>query len=537
MQNVGPRIGTITMELVPYRFFRDSTKEFFWRGICTGASRLRSERLKTLLQALEESPTLRQYQAPEAKMPSAPSGRISKAPKRAKSATRPQKTHRWESFTSKIAKLHTLDPLKKVRRHDLEAEDLSTTTSYFHNGLLRWNELSMSRGFISFKLQVLPLADSLPQIIHFEDRIMNLFVEHVSSIQEKESLEPLFDLLTAFARDLGPRFEKHYPRALQLVVDVASKPQDVEVIEWTFTALAFLFKRLYKLLVPDLRPTYDVISCLLGKTKRPPHIARFAAEAMSFLIKKAAAPNHRSTALPLIIEHTRQDLYEVHGTRQYTLFQDGLMTMYAEAIKGVGETVHSTGPGILTALLQSIPPQDFSFTEPPLWTNLTCGVITSIIHHSNATTIAPISEAIYDEARIAKENRPKDTAYPSAHLIRALGLLAGVRKGSRVDDWAALIESFMGIFSSAGDWPVPTLDEVKEHFWRHIIVSIALIWTYAPVHTLTPSLLSFTNTLSRDPFRDWYIPFCAYFSDLDPSRFRSLFLNSFQGLVYPSESS
>lgn len=464
-------------------------------------------------------------------MPSASSGRISKAQKGAKKATPRQKTHRWESFTSKIAKLHTLDPLKKVRRHDLDAEDLSATTSYFHNGLLRWNELSISRGFVSFKLQVLPLADSLPQILHFEDRIMALFVEYISQ-QEKESLEPLLDLLTAFARDLGPRFEKHYPEALRLIVDIASKPQDVEVIEWTFTALAFLFKRLYKLLVPDLRPTYDVISSLLGKTKRPPHIARFAAEAMSFLIKKAAAPNHRSSALPLIAEHTRKDLYEVHGSRQFELFQDGLMTMYAEAIKGVGETVHSTGPGILITLMESIPSSDFSFTESPLWTNLTCGVITSIIHHSNSSTIAPVSEAIYDQANVAKENRPeKGTTYSGAHLIRALSLLAGVRKGSRVEDWERLVESLMGIISFAGDWPVPTSEEAKDQFWRHVVMSLAMVWTYAPAHTLTPSLLSFTNTLSRDPFRDWYIPFCAYFSDLDPARFRSLFLNSFQGLV------
>lgn len=462
-------------------------------------------------------------------MPSVSSGRIAKAPKRAKNATPHHKTHRWESFTSKIAKLHTLDPLKKVRRHDLDAEDLSTTTSYFQNGLQRWNELSISRGFISFKLQTLPLADSLPQILHYEDRIMDLFVEHVT-LQEKESLEPLFDLLTAFARDLGPRFEKHYPRALQLIVDVANRPQDVEVIEWTFTALAFLFKRLYKLLVPDLRPTYDVISPLLGKTKRPPHIARFAAEAMSFLVKKAAAPNHRSTALPLIIEHTRKDLYEVHGSRQYQLFQDGLMTMYAEAIKGAGETIHSTGPNVVTALLQAVPPQDFSFTESPLWTDLTCGVITSIIHHSNSTTIAPVSEAIYEQAKEAKEEgSKKDDTYSGVHLLRAIGVLAGVRKGTRVADWETLVGSFMAVLSLAGDWPVATSDEAKEQFWTHIIVTTSVIWTYAPVHALTPSIMSFTNTLSRDPFRDWYIPFSAYFSELDPVRFRSLFLSSFQG--------
>ncbi|SPN96831.1 related to papaya ringspot virus polyprotein [Cephalotrichum gorgonifer] len=465
-------------------------------------------------------------------MPVASSGRIVKAQKGAKNGTPHQKAHRWESFTTKIAKLHTLDPLKKVRRHDLDAEDLSTTTSYLHNGLQLWNELNISGGFVSFKRQCLPLADSLPQILHFEDRIMNLFVEHISR-QEKESLEPLLDLLTAFARDLGARFEKHYPQALQLIVDIANKPQDVEVIEWTFTALAFLFKRLFKLLVPDLRPTYDVISPLLGKTpKRPPHIARFAAEAMSFLIKKAAAPKHRSTALPLIVEHTRKDLYEVHGARHYLLFQDGLMTMYAEAIKGTGETIHSTGPDTFTALLQAVPPQDLSLTEPPLWTNLVCGVLTSLIHHSNRNDLSLVAQAIFDHAEASKETLPStDAAYPNVHLIRSLGTLAGVRKGSRVNDWEALVQTLTDILTRAGSWPATTSDDAKQQFWSHVVVNMALVWTYAPVHTLTPSILSFTNTLSRDPFRSWYIPFCAFFSKLDPTRFRSLFLNNFQGFI------
>ena len=467
-------------------------------------------------------------------MPAVSSGRISKARRGVKDAA-PHKNHRWESFNSKISKLHTLDPLKKVRRHDLEAEDLSTTTSYFNNGLQRWNELNISKGFVGFKREALPLSESLPQILHFEDRIMQLFVEYISE-QDKESLEPLLDLLTAFARDLGPRFEKHYPLALQLIVDIASKSQPVEVIEWTFTSLAFLFKRLYKLLTPDLRPTYDVISPLLGKAKRPPHIARFAAEAMSFLIKKAAAPNHRRTALPLIVEHTRQDLYRAYESRQFELFQDGLMTMYAEAIKGSGDTIHSTGPATFTALLHSIPPQDSNLTDPPIWTNVTCGVLTSLIHHSNATNLEPISQVLFDLAKpvaTTVDNDNADVEYPSVPLIRAIGTLSGVRKGSRVNDWEVLVQSLMDLLAIATKWQDSGSAQIKHQFWRHVVVNIATVWVYAPIHALTPSILSFSTILTRDPFRGWYIPFCAYFADLDPVRFRSLFLGSFQALVSP----
>ncbi|PKS06482.1 hypothetical protein jhhlp_007230 [Lomentospora prolificans] len=464
-------------------------------------------------------------------MPAVSSGRIQKAKRGVKDAA-PHKNHRWESFNTKISKFHTLDPLKKVRRHDLEAEDVSTTTSYFNNGLQRWNELNISKNFVSFKREVLPLSESLPQILHFEERIMQLLIRHISE-QDKESLEPLLDLLTAFARDLGPRFEKHYPSALQLIVDIASKPQDVEVIEWSFTALAFLFKRLYKLLTPDLRPTYDVVSPLLGKAKRPPHIARFAAEALSFLIKKAAAPNNKATALPLIIEHTRKDLYNEYGSRQFGLFQDGLMTMYAEAMKGSGDTIHSTGPTTFTALLNSIPSQDFNLVDPPIWTNVTCGALTSLIHHSNATNLEPISQVVFELSKADKTSGDPsgDIQYPNVHLIRAIGLLSGVRKGSRVSDWDTLVQSLMGILSVASKWQDSGSNATAHQFWRHIMMSIAMVWAYAPIHALTPSILPFTTALSRDPLRSWYIPFCAYFSDLDPVRFRSLFLGSFQGFI------
>ncbi len=206
---------------------------------------------------------------------------------------------RYPSFTPSI-------PYERCGRHDLDAEDLSATTSYLRNGVEKWAELNISASFSSFKREVLPLCESLPQILHFEDKIMGLLASYIGR-REKEALEALLDLLTAFAHDLGSRFEKHYARSLGLIVDLASKPQPAEVIEWTFGALAFLFKYLSRLLVPDLRPTYDALSPLLGKSRQPGHIARFAGEAMSFLVKKAAAPANRDRALPLIVNHAAAD--------------------------------------------------------------------------------------------------------------------------------------------------------------------------------------------------------------------------------------
>ncbi len=108
-------------------------------------------------------------------MPVNTSGRIVKT-RKVKKGTAHQKNHRWESFTTKISKLSALDPIRRVRRHDIDAEDLSTSTSYLKAGLEKWRDLNMTDTFATFSRDVAQMCDSLPQIIHFEDQIMAIFV-------------------------------------------------------------------------------------------------------------------------------------------------------------------------------------------------------------------------------------------------------------------------------------------------------------------------------------------------------------------------
>ncbi|KAL1842085.1 hypothetical protein VTJ49DRAFT_6067 [Mycothermus thermophilus] len=453
-------------------------------------------------------------------MPSATSGRIVKTSRGSKK-TPHQKNHRWESFSAKISKLHSLDPLRKVRRHDLEAEDLSATTSYLRNGLDKWAELNISRPYMVFKKAVNPLTESLAQILYHEERIMDLLAESIAR-HEKEALEPLLDLLTAFAHDLGVRFEKHYPRALALIVDLASKVHDVEVIEWTFAALAFLFKYLSRLLVPDLRPTYDVVAPLMGKTRNPGHIARFAAEAMSFLVKKAAAPSHKDKALPLLVEHVRKDLESMVGQKQFDLYSQGIMHMFAEAIKGVGDGVHSTGPETLAAILHQVSEEELRLEGQMVWTGVCCGVLTAVIHHTSVDTFRTL------ETRVAEE--AVATQCP-ALFVQILGVMAGVRKGTRIHDWPALAKTLVQMLASfsAEKEQVQAIDPSR--IWQKIIVNAAIVWDRAPIDALIPVLSSFNATITKEPLMNWYILFCSYLADLNAEKFRGLFIKDFQKFI------
>jgi U3 small nucleolar RNA-associated protein 20 len=467
------------------------------------------------------------------KMPSTSSGRILKA-RRGDKKTPHQKNHRWESFTSKIAKLHSLDPLRKVRRHDLDAEDLSATTSYLRNGIDRWGELNLSKTFTACKRQVTPLTDTLPQILHHQDRIMDLLAEHIAR-HEKESLEPLLDLLTAFAHDLGVRFERHFPRALALIVAVARSPasRDAEAVEWTFAALAFLFKYLARLLAPDLRSTYDAVKPLLGREKVPGHVARFAAEAMSFLVKKTAAPSQReNNALGKFVEHVRKDLLETADTRQFGLYSQGVMNMFAESLKSAGYTVHSTAPDTTKALIRAISNDEILEEGKSIWSDVVCGVLTSVVHHATSETFGPIEKTVIEEATAGIEDpRTKELPWRMSIHVRLFGIIAGVRRGQRLQNWPDLVKAL----SQALD----TLSQAREQVaqlpvslvWQSVIVNIAIVWSLAPMDALIPSVNSLMGTLTKEPLMRYYIPFCSYFADLNGERFRSVFQKHFQRFI------
>lgn len=481
------------------------------------------------------------------------SGRVAKS-RRSKITTPHQKNHRWESFSTKISKLNSLDPLRKVRRHDLDDEDFSATTSYFRNGATKWADLNISRPFTNFSREIMPLCETLPQILHFQDKIMDLLATYISA-QEPEALEPLMDLLTAFAHDLGLKFEKYYQRSLELLVAVAGKTQDVDVIEWTFGALAWLFKYLSRLLVPDLRPTYNMLAGLLGKTKHPAYINRFAAEAMSFLIKKAAAPAHRENALPRIVEHVRDDMKDLartlarknkdaeedvadheleaaSQTKQFEMYQEGVMTMFSEAMKSTGTTLHSTAPVILEALLEAVPAEELEPGNSIFWTEVCCGVLTNIVYHSTTESFKDIVDAVIDiAAKVLERGEPHHQRYRLSVIIRLLGIMAGVRGGSRVSDWGPMMKMLVRILEALSKDGQKITQSAGSIIWDNLVANVAICWNQAPMDALIPSLNDFLKVMTGEPFMRWYIPFCAYLAELNGTRFRSLFQKPFQKFI------
>ncbi|EKD20618.1 uncharacterized protein L3040_006343 [Drepanopeziza brunnea f. sp. 'multigermtubi'] len=467
-------------------------------------------------------------------MPVNTSGRIVKTRKR-KKGTDHQKNHRWESFTTKISKLNSLDPIRRVRRLDIDTEDVSATTSYLGTGLEKWAELNMSEGFIMFSREVSEMCESLPQILYSEEKIMALFVTYIER-KERESLEPLLELLTDFAHDLGVRFEKHYAKALELITSIAGLLQDVAVIEWSFTSLAFMFKYLSKLLVPDLRPTYDLMAPLLGKHRQKPHIARFAAEAMSFLIKKAGAPAHRSTALPLIVKYAKDDLQSIRGTKEFGLYYHGLMTLFAEAMKGNGLSTHTSGPAIFKSLFLALDDSDLETKESSAWRNVICGVLTSMVHHSSSDTFLEVLNVVLETVDGAVEKFAGAANKGNLQLLllaaRTLAVSAGVRKGTRVKNWAPILTSMSDILKTVmKNSNYVSGDEQDVDLWGQLVLSVSILFQYAPMDSIITFVQPFMDALTKDPLMKWFLSFCSYFSEVDSDRFRAFAMPYFKKFI------
>lgn len=91
-------------------------------------------------------------------------------------------------------------------------------------------------------------------------------------------------MVIALARDLQQEFYPHYSEFVHNLIDLLDT-KDSDVLEWTFTCLAFLSKFLWRYLVKDVRIVFNDLLPLLEDSK-PDYINSFAAESFAFVARK-----------------------------------------------------------------------------------------------------------------------------------------------------------------------------------------------------------------------------------------------------------
>ncbi|KAH7354590.1 HEAT repeat protein-like protein [Pyrenochaeta sp. MPI-SDFR-AT-0127] len=451
--------------------------------------------------------------------PNAKSKSMLRAPKRTKGGTESTRNHVFKGFSQRIIQLK-IEPVRRGRSTILDDAELDTTFSYFKDSFLEWRELTMSEAFTSFARKVAPLCDSLPQVLHHSDRILELLVEYIEK-GEKFSQEPLLSLLAHLAHDLGENFEKYFERAVKVVSQVAATHADVEVIEWSFGCLAWLFKYLSRLLVPDLRPVFDLMSPLLGREHHKAFVSRFAAESLSFLIRKAGAGYHRDkTPLKLVVRHISEQIKDKQDSGKHYEFEQGLMYLLTDSLKGVQRGFHSSATSILQELLVEMYNEEHVHLRSSPLERVLTGVVTASIHHSDADNFKPLLEVIL--AHI--QSRSSDLHHLGLSS-RLLFVVCGVRKGDRVDDWKQILIIVGHIFDSTKG--SAKLDSVNA--WE-LLSAVSVVFQYCVLKAAIPHGKLF-ECLMKDQWEEFFLPFCTLFADMGAERFQTLLLPYFKRFI------
>lgn len=455
-------------------------------------------------------------------MVAAHSSSRSKPPRLLKGGTATTKAHRFEPFSQRVAKLK-IDPVHRVRRQSFGEDDNDETSSYFRASLEHWNELNLSESYTEFARRVYPLSESLPQILYHQDAIMELLTEYISK-KDELCMEPLLSLVAQFARDLGAKFEKHFASAVQLVASVAATHKSVEVIEWSFSCLAWVFKFLSRLLVPDMRPLLAIMSPYLGKEQQKYFVTRFAAESISFLIRKAALTYYKDeTPLKRAVTFLFKDLREMVGDERRVLaYQEGLMAMFAEAIKGVKQGIHSNGVDIFRCLIDSVNVEGGQ--QSVLATSVVGGVLVNVIHYSNPETFAPILSAIFEfiESHSTTDSLPAE----SSLSCRLLFLALATRKSSRVKDWKPVNSTLLLLLKQAA-----ATGELGQNSLELLLGALAIAIHSSPMDEFLPTMAPMMQAVTHENLSKQFLPFCDLVSSLSRERFHSVVHPYFQRLV------
>jgi U3 small nucleolar RNA-associated protein 20 len=428
--------------------------------------------------------------------------------------------HRFEGFTQRIARLK-INPIRRLGGPTQEDGETRTTFSYFKSALDRWIDSNLSDQFTKFVKDVEFLSESLPQIIHHENEIAGLLLDAIEN-GTSVSLEPLLDLISQLAHDLGPRFENHFSRAVSVIARVASTNPDVAVIEWSFNCLAWLFKYLSKLLVPDLRPLFDMMAPLLGKSRQKEFVSRFAAEAFGYLIRRASVVYSKDKKpLSTIIQHVMDDV-KLSDSSAKENYARATSIMFSEAMKGGIGSLSSGGAAVFLELLKystELGSEDPALGE--LASSMTQAVLQLVQSSVSAPEFLPVTLCLVEQVELF------NISTSPAKIAEAMKMLVSVvsfKSGTTMEHWNRLLDSL------ASTLLLLSTSESHRAAAPLVLACFAVAHHYAPLDCAIGHLALF-DVISVGPLAVYLPGFCELYAELNGERFRKFLLALLQRRV------
>ncbi|RDD45796.1 Small subunit processome component 20-like protein [Trichoplax sp. H2] len=327
------------------------------------------------------------------------------AKKRMKSLKDSMETRfKFKGFHERIASIR-IDVIHRAQKRKSNPEDAET---FFMEALFKWTDLNCSTEFVQFRREVYHYCQTLPQLVHHKNEIFQLLKTYL----EKKSIltiSTLLDLAVNFARDLQSDFYPYFGEFYAVLI-VLLNVGDPDVIEDVFKTLAYLFKYLWRHMIPDLRNLFKVYQEML-KDSQKIYIKSFATESFSFLMRKA--PD----------QHTLAN-YVLSYLDNATELCEGIGLLYFETIKGVSGQFHTCINEVLPVLLQKLGPiQEISNIESLAYDSVMKTLVYTVqacAAHSQNAYMQPVWNALSSEVKRLHEKLHKFTKEEEHHQLARL---------------------------------------------------------------------------------------------------------------------
>ena len=158
---------------------------------------------------------------------------------------------RFKGFRQRIAAIkvdviHTIH--KRPRTEIPENED-----TFFCQALSKWTELNCTLHFQNFSSKVSAYVQSLAQLVHHKEEVIDLLKEHLQ-IPGSLALLSLLDLVVQLAKDLQGDFYPYFGSFFEIFLSLLSRySQEPRVLECIFQTLGHLFEFLWRNMVKDMK--------------------------------------------------------------------------------------------------------------------------------------------------------------------------------------------------------------------------------------------------------------------------------------------
>ncbi|KAI9221922.1 hypothetical protein BC828DRAFT_414454 [Blastocladiella britannica] len=296
--------------------------------------------------------------------------------------------------------------------------------SHFVNAIAAWQELNCTEHFSQFVRQVMPMTQSLTLVIHHKDTLVAALLHHLA-VKDSLALEPLLDLIVMLAKDLRQDLFSDLGAIIRAIHPIL-RIHDAKTVAHGFQAVALLLQYLEKSVLKAVPAVYDMLAPLLGRGhEQKAHVRQFAAESMSFLLRKLK----RRELVTTVVAHILSSV-DNEPPSTVTSYATAVGRLFAETVNHVSRTMHSCTAVMLATLLR----ESLSVASAPARDTVVCSTISAILFHTTVSTNKPLFTALVEAWSI--------------HPARGAAYIQGTippRGGTLVPSFSALMDAFARI--------------------------------------------------------------------------------------------